>query len=93
LGWVRLGLWDKILLNENISTSAAKISNLGYSSYRGRNFIPLESLNIYKMGGNGKVVFVADVLALGVVFEGVINIINSTIAMLFYNPTKQFRTS
>jgi len=44
------------------------------------------------MGTNGKVVFVAEVLALRVVFERGINIINSTIAVLLYNTTKQFRT-
>lgn len=59
----------------------------------GEKFWPLESLNIYKMGRNGKVVFVAEVLAWRVVFEGGINIRNSTIAVLLYNPTNQFRTS
>lgn len=88
---VRLGLWDKTLLN--ISTSAAKNSNLGYSSCLGRNFGPVESFVIYKIGSNGKVVFVAEVFALRAVFEGGINIINSTIAVLLYNATKRFRTS
>jgi len=88
---VRLGLWDKILLN--ISTSAAENSNLGYSSCLGRNFGSVGSLNVYKMGSIEKVVFVADVFALRAVFQGGINIINSTIAVLLYNPTKRFRTS
>jgi hypothetical protein len=50
-------------------------------------------INVYKIGSNGKVVFVAEVLALRAVFEGGISIINSIIALLLHNPTKQFRTS
>jgi hypothetical protein len=68
-------------------------SNLGYSSCLGRNVLPLESLHIYKMGSNGKIVFVAEVFAFRSVVEGGINIINSTNAVLLYNPTKRFRTS
>lgn len=64
-----------------------KTSNLGPSSCLGRNFWSLESLNIYKMGSNGKVVF-----ALRAVFEGGINITNSTITVLLYNPTNRFHT-
>jgi len=45
------------------------------------------------MGSNGKVAFVAEVFALRAVFEGEINIINSTIAVHLYNPTKWFRAS
>jgi len=41
----------------------------------------------------GKVVLVGEVFALRAVFEGGINIINSTIAVLLYNPTKRFSTS